>query len=145
MPLPETVTLGGRSFALEAMPWGQLKRLTSAIQRVGMALAAGVVGDDRVADDMGQVLCLGLKLSPAQLDALPTDYHEVSNAFRALMRVSGMEAEMEHALGEARRRGGQALGAAPAAPSTAAPSTPGTASTPTPPPTPAGPGASSTT
>lgn len=133
--MAETVTLGGRRFALEPLPWGKLKRLTAAIQRVGMALAAGVAGD-AVFDDLGQVLCLGLGLDPAELDALPTDYHEASNAFRALMRVSGMEAEMEHALGEARRRGAQL--AAPA-------SQAGTASTPTPPPTPAGPGANSTT
>ena len=142
MPQPETVVLGGRSFELQAMPWGQLKRVAAAIQRVGMALSAGVVGES-VVDDMGQVLCLGLGLSAAELEALPTDYHEVSNAFRALMRVSGMEAEMEHALGEARRRGLPRVGPAPAPETT--PSTPGTASTPTPPPTPAGPGASSTT
>lgn len=104
MPHPESITLGGRRFELQAMTWGQLKRLTGAIQRVGMALSAGVVGD-AVLDDMGQVLCLGLQITQAELDALPTDYHEVSTAFRALMRVSGMEAEMEHALGEARRRG----------------------------------------
>lgn len=114
---PETVALGGRSFELQAMPWGQLKRLTGAIQRVGMALSAGVAGD-AVLDDMGQVLCIGLGLSQAELDALPTDYHEVSTAFRALMRVSGMEAEMEHALGEARRRGGPFGGTPPATPPT---------------------------
>lgn len=141
MPQPETVTLGGRVFELQAMPWGQLKRLTGAIQRVGMALSAGVVGDAML-DDMAQVLCIGLGLDQAELDALPTDYHEVSTAFRALMRVSGMEAEMEHALGEARRRGLQLAGPAPATATTT--STPGTASTPTPLPTPAGPGASST-
>lgn len=137
MAHPETVTLGGRSFELQAMPWGQLKRLTAAINRVGMALSAGVA-TDAVGDDMGHVLSIGLGIAPADLDALPTDYHEVSNAFRALMRVSGMEAEMEHALGEARRRG-----LLPRLP--AAPSTPGTGSTPTPQPTPAGPGESSTT
>jgi hypothetical protein len=138
---PETVTLGGRSFELQAMPWGQLKRVAGAIQRVGMALSAGVAGD-AVIDDMGHVLCLGLGLQAAELEALPTDYHEVSNAFRALMRVSGMEAEMEHALGEARRRGLPLAGPAPATAKTTP--TPGTASTPTPPPAPAGPGASST-
>lgn len=141
MPTPETVTLGGRTFELQAMPWGRLKRLTAAINRVGLALSAGIASD-AAADDMGQVLCIGLGLEPAELEALPTDYHEVSNAFRALMRVSGMEAEMEHALGEARRRGLPRVGPAPATETTA--STPGTASTPTPPPTPAGPGASST-
>lgn len=139
MLAPETVTLGGRSFELQAMPWGQLKKLAFVIHRVGVALSVGVVGESTL-DDLGRVLSIGLGLTVEELDQLPTNQHEVGNAFRALMRVSGMQQEMEFQQGEAIRRELDAqLSAA------AATSTPGTASTPTPPPTPAGPGASSTT
>ena len=133
----ETITLGGRRFELQAMPWGQLKRLSVAINRVGIALAAGIVTDDTL-DDMGRVLCLGLGVPADELEQLPTNQHEVANAFRALMRVSGMQQEAEYLQGEALRR---ALASTqPSAPA----STPGTGSTPTPPPSPAGPAASST-
>jgi len=132
----ETITLGGRSFTLAPMPWGQLKRLTLAISRVGIALAAGLVTEETL-DDMGRVLSIGLGLPADELEQMPTDQHEVSAAFRALMRVSGMQQEMDFQQGEALRR---ALASTqPPAPSS---STHGTASTPTPPPTPAGPGAS---
>lgn len=120
----ETISLGGREFTLEPMPWGTLKKLSAAINRVGQALAAGVA-DEATMDEMGQVLSIGLGLQLDELDRLPTNWHEASNAFRALMRVSGMEAEMEYALGEAQRR---ALGLA--RPATTTTSTPGTGSTP---------------
>jgi hypothetical protein len=120
--MPETVTLGGRTFELQAMPWGQLKRLASAINRVGHALAAGL-SDEQTMDDMGKVISIGLNIPLEELEQLPTDWHEASNAFRSLMRASGMEQEMETALGEARRRG-----LIPGAPAT--PSTPGTVATP---------------
>lgn len=127
----QTITLGGRRFDLAPMPWGTLKKLSAAINRVGQALAAGVA-DESTMDEMGRVLSIGLGLSIEELEALPTNWHEASNAFRALMTVSGMEAEMEYALGEARRR---ALGLA--GPATKA-STPGTVSTPESSPSPAG-------
>jgi hypothetical protein len=119
----ETITLGGREFELAPMPWAKLKRLTAAINRVGQALAAGVA-DDETMDEMGSVLSIGLGLPLDELEALPTNWHEASNAFRALMRVSGMEQEMEFALGEAQRRGFLAKSPAGNA------STPGTSSTP---------------
>ena len=120
--MPETIILGGRTFELQAMPWGQLKRLAAAINRVGHALAAGL-SDEQTMDDMGKVISIGLNIPLEELEQLPTDWHEASNAFRALMRASGMEQEMETALGEARRRG-----LIPGAPATL--STPGTAATP---------------
>lgn len=119
----ETIALGGRQFDLAPLPWGKLKKLSAAINRVGHALAAGVADEDTM-DEMGSVLSIGLGLPVEELEALPTNWHEASNAFRALMRVSGMEQEMEFALGEAQRRG-----FVPKAPA-ASPSTDGTSSTP---------------
>lgn len=133
--ISEVVTLGDRSFELRPMPWKQLRRLAAKIRTLGMALAAGVADESTMAD-MADVLSIGLDLPLDELDALRTDWHEVSNAFRALMRVSGMERELEHALGEARRRG--LLPPAPA-------SIPGTPSMPGSTSPPAGPGTSSTT
>lgn len=133
------ITLGGREFALEPLPWGTLKKLSAAINRVGQALAAGVA-DEATMDEMGHVLAIGLGLPLEELDQLPTNWHEASNAFRALMKVSGMEAEMEFALGEAQRR---ALGLArPATMPT--PSTPGTGSMPASSPSQAGAGKTAT-
>lgn len=126
----ETVILGGLRFELAAMPFGQLKKLSVAINRVGRALASGVADDDTM-DDMGSVLAIGLGIPLEELDRLPTNWHEACNAFRALMRVSGMEQEMEYAAGEAQRRG--LVSSAPA-------STPGTGSTPASSASPAGPG-----
>lgn len=134
----ELITLGGRRFELAPMPFGQLKRLSVAINRVGRALAAGVA-DEETMDDMGQVLAIGLSIKLEALDELPTNWHECCTAFRALMKVSGMEQEMEFALGEAQRRG--LITSAPASSS----STPGTGSTPASSPSQAGPGTSSTT
>lgn len=133
----ESVTLGGRQFDLAPLPFKQLRRFTVVINRVGRALAVGLA-DDGTIDDMAQVLSIGLGLEPDELDALPTNWHECCNAFRALMRVSGMEQEIDFALGEAQRRG-----LVPGAPAMV-PSTLGTSSTPTSLPSPAGDGKTST-
>ena len=130
----ETITLGARRFDLEPMPFGQLKKLSVAINRVGRALAAGVADDDTM-EDLGQVLSIGLNMPLDELDKLPTNWHEACNAFRALMRVSGMEQEMEYSAGEAARRG----------PANGAPAvTHGTGSTPASSPSPTGDGTRST-
>lgn len=133
----ETIILGGRNFELAPLPFAQLRRLTVATNRVGRALALGIA-DEETIDDMAKVLAIGLAISPEGLDALPTNWHECCNAFRALMRVSGMDQEIDFALGEAQRRG--LIAKAPAA----LESIHGTGSTPESPPQLAGAGATST-
>ncbi len=134
-----TVTMGGRLFELRPMPWGQLKKVTVALGNVGRALAAGAP-DEAVIDQMGFALSLGLGISLDELEALPTDQHEIGNAFRALMQVTGMEKELEHNLGELKRRALQTQPhSAPLVPASS-----GTSSTPTPQPSPAGHGNNST-
>jgi hypothetical protein len=132
----ETVTVGGEVFVLRPMPWGQLKKVCAAVGRVGASLAAGQA-DESVMDQMTLVLSLGLGKTVDELEALPTNMHEVGNAFRSLMRISGMEAEMEHSLGEMRRR--VSMAALPA--QAAAQATDGTSSTPASQPSPVGSGA----
>lgn len=132
-----TVTLGGRVFELHPMPWGKLKKVTVALGNVGRALASGVP-DETSLDQMGYALALGLGISIEELENLPTDQHEIGNAFRALMKVTGMEQELEHNLGELKRRALHTAQQQHSAPS--APANSGTSSTPTPPASPAGPG-----
>ena len=130
-----TVTLGGRVFELHPMPWGKLKKVTVALGNVGRALASGVP-DEASLDQMGYALALGLGITVEELENLPTDQHEIGNAFRALMLVTGMEQELEHNLGELKRRALRTEQPQQSAPS--APANSGTSSTPTPQPLPAG-------
>lgn len=117
-----TVVLGGREFPVKPLAWGVLRKMLAAINRVGLAIAAGAFGDE-VLDDMSKVLCLGYGLEKAELDFMPTNLGEIQRAFEALVKVSGLEESMEKALGEARRAG------LVASPATSTASTPGTAST----------------
>lgn len=115
-----TVTLGGKQFTVGPMPWGRLKSVMSAINRVGLAAAAGVF-DDAQLEDMATVLQKGLQIEPQAFDELPTTIAEVLHAFNAVVKASGLEEVMGEAL-----RAGLAK-ASPAIP----PSTPGIPSTPT--------------
>ena len=119
----QTITLGGRELPVQPIPWGKLRKMLATINRVGMAVAVGHF-DDKVLDDMTEVLRLGYGLEQAELDEMPTTLGEIQLAFEALVKVSGLEESMEKALGEARRAG---LMATPATPT----SIPGTPSTPT--------------
>jgi hypothetical protein len=120
---PKTITFGGREFEVKPLPWGRLRRVMGAINRVGMAAAVGLF-DDSALDDMSSVLCEGFDLKPEELEAMPTNLEEAQAAFEAIVQVSGLEQVMEKALGEARR-------AVLTAPLANPDSTPGTPSTPT--------------
>jgi len=134
LPSAEYITLGDRDFLVQPMPWGVLRKLNAAIRRIGVGVAAGAP-EDALLDDMTEVITTGLGITVDELDAMPgISFEQTGEAFRALMRVSGMEREMERTLGEARRRV-QQMSLAP---------TPGTPSMPSSLPTPAGAGASST-
>ena len=113
-----TVTLGGREFPVGPMPWGRLKAVMGAINRVGMAAAGGLFGDAEL-EDMATVLQKGLEIEPQEFDALPTTIAEVLRAFNAVVKASGLEEVMGEAL-----RAGLAK-ATPATPT----STPGMPST----------------
>lgn len=101
---PDHVVLGGRRFEITAMPWGRLRKLTVAINRVGLALAVGIVGDEGALDDMEKVLSIGLDIPPEELGQLNTNWDELGIAFQALMKVSGLANSMEKLLGEVQRR-----------------------------------------
>lgn len=100
--MSNTITLGGQRFDLAPMPWGRLKRCMAAINRVGIATSAGLF-DETVLDEMASVLCEGLSIDAERLLELPTTMLEVQAAFDAVVRISGLEAVMEKALGEAPR------------------------------------------
>lgn len=120
---PAAVQFGGKTYELSALPWGRLRKIMGAINRVGMAAAVGYF-DDSALDDMAVVLAEGLGIAPADLEEAPTNLEEAQAAFEAIVRVSGLEKAMEKALGEARRAALLVPLATPA-------STPGTPSTPT--------------
>lgn len=138
----ETTTLGGVVFILRPLPWKAARRQAVAIYEVGAALASGEM-TDAVLDKMSAVLAAGLQVEPAVLDELPTNVFEAGQAFQALMRVSGMQQQMEHALGEMLRRRQQASPPAVQASPSASEET-GTPSTPAPQLPPDGDGGSST-
>lgn len=120
----QTITLGGRTFQAAPLPWGRLRKVMAAINRVGTAAAAGLF-DESSLDDMAAVLCAGYNIAPEDLEAMPTTIEEVQRAFDAVVKISGLEQAMEKALGEARRAG--RLPVPPAAQTL----TPGMPSTPT--------------
>ena len=99
-----TISLGGKQFTVKPLPWGKLKKVTAAINRIGMAAAAGIF-DERALDDMALVLSMSFDIPLAELEEMPTDLVELNLAFDAVVKVSGLERQMEKALGEARRAG----------------------------------------
>lgn len=112
LPQAESVTLGTQEFVVKPMPWGQLSRLTNAINRVGAGLATGQQDDGMLAE-MAKVITIGLGITVEDLEAIPAvSMEQASEAFNALMRVSGMERVLERRVGEARRRA-QAMAPAP--------------------------------
>ena len=115
-----TAKLGPNEYSLAPLPWGQLRQLMGSINRVGVAAASGML-DNACMDELAQIVCTGLRISPEEFDKIPTDLAEVLHAFNQVIKVSGLEQVM----GEALRVGRLA---APPSPQT---STPGTASTPT--------------
>jgi hypothetical protein len=123
-----TILLAGRAFSVAALPFGVLKRLLPAINRVAVALAIGRL-DEPAMDDMGAVLCAATGIASADLDALPIQAHELGPAFETIVDLAGLKPAEGAPSGEP--------------PAVAAPGI-GTTSTPISPPASAGPGETST-
>lgn len=123
-----TITLAGKARPVQALNFGQLKRLLPAINRVAVALTLSRL-DEPAMDDMGAVLCAATGIPAAELDALPIQAHELGPAFETIVSLAGLKPAEGPASGEALP--------------VASPGT-GTTSTPTSPPASAGPGETST-
>lgn len=111
----ETIQLGGRTFEVEALPWGKLKPLAAVLYRVGLALSLDH-DDESTLDDVTLALSLGLGLSIKEVEALPANLHEVGSALRALLRVSGIQQELDYQQLELTRRQLEEQRLAPAPP-----------------------------
>lgn len=99
---PTSVQLGGKTFPIERLPFARLRTAMSAINRIGAAASKGVY-DDATADAMSTVLCAGLNVDLAELDALPTTLGEIERAFEAIVKITGYEEAIEKALAQARK------------------------------------------
>lgn len=123
-----TITLAGRAIPVEALPFGVLKRMLPAINRVAVGLAYNRL-DEAAMDDMGAVLSAATGIPAAELDALPIQAHELGPAFETIVDLAGLKPKEGAPSGEAQ---------AVASPGT------GMTSMPTSPPASAGPGETST-
>jgi hypothetical protein len=122
-----SIQLGGAPVEIRPLPFGKLKRLFPAINRVAANLSVGQF-DEATMDELGGILAAATGLEPAALDALPIKISELSAAFAAVVEATGLVPK------------GAPRGEAPAV---ASPGT-GMTSMPTSPPSSAGPGETST-
>jgi len=98
------VLLGGKELEAKPLPWGQTRNLLQSINRIGMAVAAGVF-DDALLDEMEKVLSIGYGFERDELQQMPVTLDEIQAAFEALIRATGLESAMDKALAHAKASG----------------------------------------
>lgn len=85
----DTVVLGGRAYAVRAVPLGVARELIPAIVRCSQAFAAWEFSE-ALYDDMVKVLALGLGAPQARIEALTVSLFDLAPVVERIARVNGL-------------------------------------------------------
>ncbi|MDQ7989019.1 MAG: hypothetical protein REI09_05225 [Candidatus Dactylopiibacterium sp.] len=111
------ITLGKRTFPIDAVPLGKLKIITPAVVRAGRAFERGEVSEGAM-NDVIAIIAAGTGLSVEDIESIPgATMPQLSAAMRAISVVSGLIESVDAGNAESRPE--------VATPSTGTTSTPG--------------------
>lgn len=85
----ESVVLAGRVHAIRPVPLGVARDLVPAIVRCSQAFAKWEF-TEALYDDIVQVLALGLRTSPARIEALSVSLFDLAPVIERIARINGM-------------------------------------------------------
>jgi len=100
----QTITLGGKSYPVEAVPLGRLKVLLPALSAFSLAVSQTSATRHLSEAEMNHALTAvsaGLGLSVAEVEQIPATLNELIEAVGTLAQVSGLTAKGGVDLGEA--------------------------------------------
>lgn len=107
-----TVTLAGKDYPVQALPFGHLKKALPVMMRIGVTLAAGSLSEADM-DTLGNVVAWGVGLDT--LDDLRVRADELMAAFQVVAEVSGL-AQKETVPGESQGPGSTGTSSTPNSP-----------------------------
>lgn len=100
----QTITLGGKSYPVEAVPLGRLKVLVPALSAFSASIAEMSDGRQMTEADLAhaiKAIAAGLNLSISDAEEIPASLDELIEVVDILAQVSGLKAKGAADLGEA--------------------------------------------
>ena len=99
--MTQTITLGGVSHEVAALPLGRLRKLLPALSRASVAFNSGLMAE-RQFDDVAEVLAAVLGKPVEEIEQMAMTMPEISEAMVMAAQISGLVEKGVDALGEAK-------------------------------------------